>query len=312
MLVSMIVSTRDRVQQLRRLFQSVRALSVPRDSQLELVIIDNGSRDGTATYLASAGSSLPPGVSLISFLCQTPGKSRALNLGMRVAKGDIYAFVDDDVILDAGWLAALCAHYENKDVKATQGGVKVLVEGLPPGWLNDRCEALLAATSFWSVGDQVREMVGSNMAVRNDGNLPDFCESIGPGVSNFSMGEDTEWSRRVLSSGRKGTYCPSALVWHDLGGRLRFSEVLKRQFAGGTMRFIFCAPAKRLRFLCSSFISLIYTFLKIPLRYWRNGRDGLVNSALDLSSDLGTLSAYARGATRHPCWRYGCTVATEL
>jgi glycosyltransferase involved in cell wall biosynthesis len=51
------------------------------------------------------------------------GLSRARNIGARVARGDIIAFLDDDMVPDRGWLGALVEHFVDERVAAVTGPV---------------------------------------------------------------------------------------------------------------------------------------------------------------------------------------------
>jgi GT2 family glycosyltransferase len=80
-----------------------------RDEVLELILVDNGSRDGTADAVASAF----PGVRLLSFR-EPMGFSRAANLGAGTARGEILLFLNADAELLPGALAALNAAFRGR------------------------------------------------------------------------------------------------------------------------------------------------------------------------------------------------------
>jgi glycosyltransferase involved in cell wall biosynthesis len=75
--------------------------------QLEVVVVDDGSRDGTADWLAGRRSTVP-----MQVLSQPQrGPAAARNAGVRAARGHFVAFLGDDTIPEPGWLAAHAARH---------------------------------------------------------------------------------------------------------------------------------------------------------------------------------------------------------
>jgi glycosyltransferase involved in cell wall biosynthesis len=72
----------------------------------ELIVIDNGSTDGTAGYLANLRDAAPLPVTLISNT-KNLGFPAAINQGLRCARGDYLVLLNNDVVVTEGWLAQL-------------------------------------------------------------------------------------------------------------------------------------------------------------------------------------------------------------
>src|SRR5688500_9296124 len=68
----------------------------------EVVVADNGSRDGTADVVRSFRDRLP-GLRLVDASAR-PGASHARNAGAAAATGEVLAFCDADDVVDPGWL----------------------------------------------------------------------------------------------------------------------------------------------------------------------------------------------------------------
>jgi peptidoglycan/xylan/chitin deacetylase (PgdA/CDA1 family) len=87
--VSVVIPTRDRRHLVLRTLESALA---QQDVELEVVVVDDGSRDGTAEALAAVGD---PRVTVIRFE-ESRGVAAARNTGIERARGRWIAFLDDD------------------------------------------------------------------------------------------------------------------------------------------------------------------------------------------------------------------------
>lgn len=90
-LVTVIVPTKNRLAVLKRAIESVKKQTW---KNIEIIIIDEASTDGTKDYL-SALQQTDPFVEVI-FNTQSIGAAQARNLGIDLAKGEFIAFIDDD------------------------------------------------------------------------------------------------------------------------------------------------------------------------------------------------------------------------
>ncbi|HWL35802.1 MAG TPA: glycosyltransferase [Frankiaceae bacterium] len=83
------------------------------DGAWEVVVLDNGSTDGSDVYVMEWASRLP---GLRVERVAERGISNVRNAARRVARGDLLAFCDGDDVVVPGWLAALVAAAESYDV----------------------------------------------------------------------------------------------------------------------------------------------------------------------------------------------------
>ena len=100
--VSVIVCTYNRSSVLADTLESFLHLRVPEGVGWELLVVDNNSKDQTREVVEGFAGRLP-----LRYLFEPrQGKTCALNLALKEAKGDLLLFTDDDVRLDPGWLAS--------------------------------------------------------------------------------------------------------------------------------------------------------------------------------------------------------------
>jgi cellulose synthase/poly-beta-1,6-N-acetylglucosamine synthase-like glycosyltransferase len=100
-MVSMIVAARDERASIAGWVASALALEYPRE-RLEVLVVSDGSVDGTAEAAERAGADVVLEV-------EPHGKVAALNAGVARARGDVFAFADANARWDAGALRRLVA-----------------------------------------------------------------------------------------------------------------------------------------------------------------------------------------------------------
>jgi glycosyltransferase involved in cell wall biosynthesis len=104
-LVTVAVCTRNRTEDLAICLRSLVQIDYP---NLELLVVDNAPPDESTRKLVE--SQFP----LVRYVCEPrPGLDWARNRAVLVAKGEIIAYTDDDVVVDPGWVKALVARFSD-------------------------------------------------------------------------------------------------------------------------------------------------------------------------------------------------------
>jgi glucosyl-dolichyl phosphate glucuronosyltransferase len=220
MKVSVILCTYNRCQSLQAAMESVAISQMPDSVSWEVLVVDNNSKDQTRDVVENFIEKYP-GRFRYLFEAQQ-GKSYALNLGIREASGEILAFMDDDVTVDANWLRTLTAVF-NQEQWAGAGG-RILPERsfTPPVWLSLQNKYALAPLALFDIGSEPGQMFeapfGTNMAFRKKvfEKIGGFRTDLGPCPGSETRSEDTEFGYRALQAGQQLWYEPCAVVYHSL------------------------------------------------------------------------------------------------
>jgi len=134
---SVVICTRNRAGFLGRAIDSVLAQEYPKD-RYELIVVDNGSSDGTRALVERSLISAPVRVSY--HVEERVGASFARNLGIERARHEYVAFLDDDAVAGPGWLAAFDVAIRERGALVVGGRVEPVIEPEvePPAWWGDR------------------------------------------------------------------------------------------------------------------------------------------------------------------------------
>ena len=121
-----------------RSIHSVAQAHYPRD-RLQIVVVDDGSRDDTWTHIERAAADYPELVRTLRFP-HNRGKRAALEAGFRIAHGEVLVTIDSDSVIEPQTLLALAGPFRDPHVGAVAGKVGVYnrTQGLIPRMLKVR------------------------------------------------------------------------------------------------------------------------------------------------------------------------------
>ncbi len=196
--VTVVVATRDRRDLLERLLDGLEGQTLlPR---FDVVIVDDGSTDGTTERLAARAARSAFRLRTIRFE-SSRGPAAARNAGAAAATADVIAFTDDDCRPEPAWLARALGTFAD--------GVGI-VQG--------------ATHADPNAADYGKPFSRTMDVRRDDGHYP-TCnvfyrrrafEDVGGFDESFrfACGEDTDLAWRVLGRGWRSAFCADAIVVH--------------------------------------------------------------------------------------------------
>ncbi|WP_279583356.1 glycosyltransferase [Fodinicola feengrottensis] len=115
--VSVIVPAYNEKEGIAQTLQSLAASAHP---EIEVIVIDDGSTDGTAQIARALAL---PDVRVVSI--PNGGKANALNHGLELARHDLVVMLDGDTVFEAATIGRLIRPFADPKVGAVAGNVKV-------------------------------------------------------------------------------------------------------------------------------------------------------------------------------------------
>ena len=217
--VSIIICSYNRCRSLAKALESIAATTFSDGREWEVLVVDNNSNDQTYEVAEGFCRRYP---NRFRYLFEPKqGKSHALNTGIQEARGEVLAFTDDDVTVEPTWLQNLTAHLHGSEWVGAGGRICPEKEVSLPHWLTltgpHSMAGLLVLFDRGSVaGELPVPPFGANMAFRKAvfESQGGFRSDLGPPPK--LRGEDTDLCLRVMKSGGRLRYEPSAVVYHEM------------------------------------------------------------------------------------------------
>jgi GT2 family glycosyltransferase len=202
--VSVVVANYNGAATLDRCLGSLGNLTYP---NYEVVVVNDGSTDHSQSIIERHP--------VRSITVSNGGLSRARNLGVEAATGDIVAFIDSDAWADSDWLHFLVTTLEEHGAAAV-GGPNLS----PPE------DGFVAQCVDWAPGnpthvlvddEQAEHVPGCNMAFRKEALLT--IKGFEP--RHRAAGDDVDVCWKLLARGEQIVFSPGAFVWHHRRGSVR-------------------------------------------------------------------------------------------
>src|SRR5260370_10606311 len=201
--VSVIIATFNRKQMLEELLESLAGQSY---RYYEVIVVDDGSTDGTWDWLEANRQRLPYLLRTYRSLASHGGPAAPRNLAMREAKGDIIAFTDSDCVVPPEWLARGLAYFRSVTGFVQGRTIPHPGDPRPMFFTTGMVDAATGDTSNIFYRRAVLDKVGG------------FSSDFMGGPSKYSMyGDDIDLAYRVKEAGFEGEFASDALAMHHVG-----------------------------------------------------------------------------------------------
>ncbi|MEO8566185.1 MAG: glycosyltransferase family A protein [Betaproteobacteria bacterium] len=201
--LSLIVATLGREAELVRCLGSL-AAQTSRD--FEVVVVDQNADDRVAALLDRERVPFP-----LTHVRAPPGLSRARNVGLRLARGNIVGFPDDDCWYDVDIVARVLRFFvEQPSANGLSGGGAAGAGGAPRGRFGRGARWVTAARA-WTQG------MSSAIFLRRDliAAVGPFDEALGVGSGTpWPAAEETDYLLRAVARGARIWYDPRFAVHH--------------------------------------------------------------------------------------------------
>ena len=206
---------------------AVRSIANGDYPEIEVVVVDDGSTDGSADIVAALGL---PNVRIIRI--PNGGKAHALNVGIAHASHDIIVMVDGDTVFEPDSLRLLVQPFADPRVGGVAGNVKVSNRrGLIGKW--QHIEYVIGFNldrRFFEILQCIPTIPGAIGAFRRRALL-----DVG-GVSDRTLAEDTDLTMAIIRAGWRVVYEEKARAWTEAPSTLRQLWRQRFRWSYGTMQ----------------------------------------------------------------------------
>ena len=169
---------------------------------MEIVVVDDHSADGSPALLRALAVEWP----LRLVAAEGRGAAAAINTGVRAARYPIVCQVDQDVVLQPGWMALLAAALEDPAVAAAQG---YYASDAGASWCARAMSLDLEQRYAAIAGRDTDHVCTGNVAYRAQA-----LHHVGLLDETLGYGYDNDLSYRLRAAGYRLTFCREARSSH--------------------------------------------------------------------------------------------------
>jgi cellulose synthase/poly-beta-1,6-N-acetylglucosamine synthase-like glycosyltransferase/peptidoglycan/xylan/chitin deacetylase (PgdA/CDA1 family) len=194
---------------------------------IEVVVVDDGSTDGTADIAAGLGL---PNVRVVRK--PNGGKASALNTGVALAQHDLIVMVDGDTIFEPDSVRRLVQPFADSRVGAVAGNVKVANrDSMVAKW--QHIEYVIGFNLDRRMYETLRCMPTVPGAI---GALRRVALHYAGGITDDTMAEDSDVTMALLRAGWRVVYEENARAWTEAPATFRQLWKQRYRWSYGTMQ----------------------------------------------------------------------------
>lgn len=229
MFFSIVIPTYDRLPILQKCLKALENQRIPAQSALsgyEVVLVDDGSTDGTLEWLQASAADFPH---VKSYVQNHQGPAAARNLGVEKATGDTIIFIDSDLVVTETFLVA---HFE---ALTNAESDRIFTYG-----------RVINTCNFDSPTSEPYKLTDFSAAYFATGNVAiarHWLDKAGLFDKRFQLygWEDLELGVRLKKLGLKLIKCPDAVGyhWHPPFALAQIPNLIDKEIQRGRMGVLF-------------------------------------------------------------------------
>ncbi|MDB9519184.1 glycosyltransferase [Roseofilum reptotaenium CS-1145] len=232
MFFSVVIPTYNRLPILQKCLRALekQQLSDPYIEGYEVVVVDDGSTDGTLAWLAAERAQLPH---VQWFEQEHQGPAAARNLGVKEAQGDTIIFIDSDLVVTETFLS--CHAQALREGQEKLGSDRLFTYG-----------AVINTCNFDEPTAEPYKLTDFSAAYFATGNVAigrHWLEEAGLFDTQFQLygWEDLELGVRLKNLGLKLIKCPQAVGyhWHPAFSLEQIPRMIDQEIQRGRMGVLF-------------------------------------------------------------------------
>jgi len=209
--ISVIVPTFDRAEWLRDALVTLMDQDTDEAFEYEVVVVDNASSDHSRRVVEQASLSASVPVRYVHE--ETPGDAAARNTGVAAARGEWFAFFDDDQSADRRWLCELYRAARETGANIVGGPVLLDLPEERVARLGAACRRALREVQCY---DRLHLYEGQHLPGGGNALVArSVFEAIGPFDAGMTRGgSDVDFFTRARHAGMDLWYTPDAVIRH--------------------------------------------------------------------------------------------------
>jgi glycosyltransferase involved in cell wall biosynthesis/peptidoglycan/xylan/chitin deacetylase (PgdA/CDA1 family) len=271
--LSVIIPTYERCKNLTRCLRSLESQTLDA-SRFEVIVIVDGSDDGTIEFLEGYEPKFP----LIHEWQTNSGQGAARNNGAGKASGNLFVFLDDDVIAGP---ALLQEHLNLAAVAGTTIGIGNIryeadcddwyIQAYSDNW-NQYFAEMPGRTPNW------RDLYSGNVSIPRK-----LFEDSGGFATHLPAAEDADLGCRLQAVGGKFRYAPGAIVYHP-NNKTKDALIREAGIQGAATQLL----SRQYRAVLADLSKSFHTMGLLPLALFQFGHAARISPSLLGRFRLGT------------------------
>ncbi len=205
--ISVIIPTYNRLPRLQRVLAALAAQRFPTE-RFEVVVVSDGSTDGTAAYLEQT-----PMPFRLTFIQQAnAGPAAARNRGVAAAQADLVLFLDDDVVPAPDLIATHVQFHEGHPRRVVLGTMLTPPDARLSPWV--AWEQAMLEKQYRAMTDGIWPATARQFYTGNTSLARRWVLEAGGFDERFRRAEDIELAYRLAKLGVEFVFAPQAAGYH--------------------------------------------------------------------------------------------------